>query len=264
MFKSVYTKTLFNLRWQLIGWTLGAVFIAFITMALYNSLSQSGINSIIATVPDSLKPLIGSIEDYTTIPGYIGQQIFGPNLYIITIAMSVILALAVTVNEEDDRRLQTLLSMPVTRTGVFFQKWLAVTTVIVIVSASVIGGIYLGLLVVDKSADIGRIIASACAFALINITFATITFAFGMFTGKRGLTMSLMSAYAVACLVLTTLAPATDSLKSIDKASLLHYYNNPQIMQYGLTATHLVALACVCILALGVGLFRFQRRNIGT
>lgn len=264
MFKSVYTKTLFNLRWQLLGWTLGVVFIAAITMSLYNSLSQSGINSIIATVPDSLKPLIGSIDDYTTIPGYIGQQIFGPNLYIITIAMSVILALGVTVNEEDDRRLQTLLSMPVTRTNAFIQKWLAVITVIVIVSASVIGGIYLGLLAVDKSVDVSRIIQSTVAFALINATFATITFALGMFSGKRGLTVGLASVYAVACLVLSTLAPATDSLKTIDKLSLLHYYNNPQIMQQGLTTSHMLVLMVICFVILTLGLLRFQRRNVST
>lgn len=264
MFRSVYTKTLYNLRWQLLGWAVGITFISAITMALYNSLSQSGINSILATVPDSLKPLIGSVADYTTIPGFIGQQIFGPNLYIITIVMAIIVAIIVTVSEEDDHRLQTLLSMPVTRGGVFIQKWLAALTVITLASASVIVGIFIGLLGVDKTADVYRLLESVAAFILINVTFATITFALGMFSGKRSLTVTVASAYAVACLVISELAPSTDKLKLVDKFSLLHYYNNPQIMQHGLHGTHLLILGAVCLVAITISFIRFKRRNIST
>lgn len=264
MFKSIYTKTLFDLRWLLLGWSAGIAFVAAITMALYNSLSQSGINSILATVPDSLKPLIGSVDDYTTVPGFIGQQIFGPNLYIMTIIMAIILTISVTVTQEDDRRLQTLLSLPVTRASVFLQKWLAVLTVVALASASVIVGIYVGLLAVDKTTDVSRLLESVAAFILINVTFATITYALGMFSGKRGLTITVASAYAVACLIISELAPSTDKLKFVDKFSLLHYYNNPQVMQHGLNDTHLIVLGSACLITIIISLIRFKHRNIGT
>jgi len=264
MFKSLYTKTLFDLRWLLFGWAAGVAFVAAITMALYTSLSQSGIHSILATVPDSLKPLIGSVDDYTTIPGFIGQQIFGPNLYIMTIVMAIIVTISVTVTQEDDRRLQTLLSLPITRASVFLQKWFAIFTIVTLASASVIVGVYIGLVSVDKTADPNRLLESVAAFILINVTFAAITFALGMFSGKRGLTVTVASAYTVACLIISELAPSTDKLKLADKFSLLHYYNNPQVMQHGLNSIHMIVLGSVCLVALILSFVRFKHRNIGT
>lgn len=263
MFRSIYLKTLYNLRRQVLGWSLASGFVAFLTMILFNSLSQTGIEGIVGSVPDSVRPLIGSLEDWTTIPGYIGQQIFGPNLYIITIAAAIILALSVSVNEEDDKRLQTLLTLPVTRSAVFCQKWLVVMTSVVAVVLAIVAGIYLGLLVVGHSADLVRVLQSALTMTLLNAAFATVAFAIGMFTGKKGLTIAAASGYAVLSFIISSLAPSADSLSTADKFSLLHYYNNPLVMQHGLRLEHLLILASVIVVLGSLSWLQFRRRNIG-
>lgn len=264
MFSSVFTKSLFSLRWHLLGWGLAVGFAAFGTMALYNSFNQSGIENIVNSVPESLKPLIGSVADFKTVPGYVGQQIFGPNVVLLTIIMSVLVTISISASEEDGRRLQTLLSLPVTRTSVYFQKWLAVLVVIAVVSACIVLGLALGLLVADKSADIQRVWLSALDAWLMNAAYGMVAYCAAMLTGKKGLTIAIASGYAAVSFFVSSLAPAVDKLKDIDKLSIFHYYNQPQIMQHGLNGKHVAVLLGVIAVLTIVGWVGFTRRNIDT
>lgn len=264
MFSSIYLKTLYNLRWQILGWSIGVGFVVFITMVFYNSFNQSGIDSIINSIPDSLKPLVGSVDDFKTIAGYVGQQIFGPNGYILAVAASIIFALSVSASEEDDRRLQTLISLPVTRSMVFCQKWLAVLTAIVAVTIAVVACTYLGLIVVGHSADVGRVMQSAFAFFLMNSAFATITFSAAMFTGKKGLSVIIGGGYAAFSFIISSLALSVDALKNIDKLSVLHYYNEPLVMEHGLKVSDVIILSGIILVVGFIAWLRFQLRNIET
>lgn len=264
MFRSVYLKTIYNLRWQLIGWTIGIMAVGYLTMVLYTSFNQSGIENIINSVPDSLKSLVGNVADFKTVPGYVGQQIFGPNGYILTVIMAVLLAISISASEEDDGRLQSLLSMPLGRTKVFLHKWLALITVVTIVSLSMVVALYLGLWTINESADGWHVVQSTLEYTLLNITFASVTFAIAMFLGKKGLTIAVASVYTGLCLIISSLAPATDKLDVADKFSLLHYYNNPQTMQHGLDMKNVAVIATVAVVVSVVSWLRFARRNIST
>lgn len=263
MFNSIYLKTLYNLRWQMLGWGAAVGFVAFITMAAYNSFDQEGIDNIVNSVPDSLKALVGSVDDFKTIPGYIGQQIFGPNGYILAIAGAILIALSVSANEEDDKRLQTLITMPVTRSSIFCQKWLAVLTGMLVLTAALVASTYLGLLVAGHSADFARMMQSALAFFLMNGAFATIAFSVAMFIGKKGVSIAIAAGYTALSFVITSLAASVDSLKQVDKFSVLHYYNNPQIMSSGLNSSHLIILASIIVIVATISWIRFRQRSIG-
>lgn len=262
MFKNVFTKTLYNLRWSLVGWSAAVVFIVFITMALYNAFSSAGIDQLVSSVPDSLKSLIGTVADFKTIPGYIGQQIFGPNVVMITIIMAIMLFVGVSASEEDSGRLQSLLSLPVTRSAVYFQKWFAVIGVIGVVCLSIVPALYLGLLVADKTADYGRILQSVFDVWLMNVGYGVVAYAVAMATGKKGLTIMLASGYAFASFVISSLAPAVSGLKIVDKFSIFHYYNNPQIMSHGLDVMHVTILIAIIIILTIIGWIGFTRRDV--
>jgi ABC-2 type transport system permease protein len=264
MFRSIFTKSLYSTRWHLLGWGLAVTFAAFATMALYNSFSQNGIENIVNSVPDSLKPLIGSVADFKTVPGYIGQQIFGPNVVLLTIIMAVLLFISISASEEDDRRLQTLLSLPVTRTSVYFQKWLAMLVIVAAISGCIVLGLVLGLLVVDKSADMQRVWLSAFDAWLMNTAYGMVAYCVAMFTGKKGLTVAVGSGYAAVSFFISSLAPAVDKLKDIDRLSIFHYYNQPQITQHGLNGKHVAVLLAVIAILTVIGWLGFTRRNIET
>lgn len=264
MLRNVFTKTLYNLRWQLLGWTLGVAFVAFVTMAFFNSFNQAGIDNIVNSIPDSLKSIVGDVSDFKSVSGYIGQEIFGPNVVILTIAMAVIVFIGVSASEEDSGRLQSLLSLPITRSSVYFQKWLAVMFFIAIVCAGIVAGIYLALPIVDKSTDFWRVLQSAVDCWLMNTAYGLVAFAVAMGTGRKGLTVALASGYAALSFIISSLAPAVDKLAFADKFSIFHYYNHPLVMQHGLDVNHIYALVGIIVVLTLLGWLGFVRRDITT
>ena len=77
-----------------------------------------------------------------------------------------------------------------------------------------------------------------------------------MFTGKKGITIAVAASYAAISFVVSSLAPA------VDKLSIFHYYNNPQIMQHSLSGQGIVILCTVSSLLMLIGWVGFTRRNI--
>lgn len=264
MFRNVFLKSLFTLRWQFLGWTAAIMFIVFFTMVLYPSFSQNGIEEIVNSVPDSLKSLVGSVADFKTIPGYIGQQIFGPNLYIVSLIMSVLIFMSISASEESDGRLQSLLSFPISRTKVYFHKWTAANVVVAAISFTTVLALWPALLIINESTGYGRVWESAFSLGLINIAYGMVAFAVAMATGSKGYAILIGAGYAVASLFITSLAPAVDKLQTIDKFSLLHYYNNPQIMTNGLDGKDvLIVITAILVLTL-IGWLGFIYRDVRT
>jgi hypothetical protein len=158
MFKSILAKTLYEKRWMMLAWGLGMIITAAITMALYPSFSQLGADEFVNSVPDSLKSLIGSVESFKSIPGYVAQQIYGPQIPIMTIVLAVVLYIGIGVGEEDRGILQTLMAQPITRTSLYLQKFYAGAVVLTIVSVTVAIGVLGGVVALGESISIVRLL----------------------------------------------------------------------------------------------------------
>lgn len=264
MLSSIFLKTLYGLRWQVLGWGLGIIFIVFVTVALYDSFTQTGFEDVINTLPEQMRGLLGSAENYKSVAGYLAQQIFGLKVVMFLVVMSVLLFISVSATDEDNGRMQTLLTMPVSRTKVYIQKWLAVLVAIGIVLLCLVGALYAGLAIINKEADALRVFESVTNLWLACSAVGMVGFSVAMLTGKKAVSIAIVSGYALFCIILSSLAPAVDGLKDIDKLSLLHYYNNPQIMQNGLDGIHMLVLAGALVALTLLGWIGFTRRSINT
>lgn len=262
MFRSLYLKTLYNLRWQLLGWSLGIGFVVFITVIFFDSIVGSGFSSITKSVPASLQSLVGSLEDFASINGYIGQFVFGSKITPIIIPMALIVFVTQSVSEEDDGRLATLLTLPIRRSSVYIQKWLAVSTVIAAVCLVMLGVTLAAAAALHDDVDIHGLILSTITCLLMCLGLGTITYGLGMATGRKALTIMLASAYAGGSFIISSIAPNISELKTIDHLSLLHYYNTPNIMLHGLNVTHTIVLGATVILMFLFGWFFFTRRSL--
>lgn len=262
MFHNLYLKTLFNLRWQLLGWTCGIAFIVFITVIFFDSLAGSSFGQITKSVPSSLQGLVGSLEDFTSINGYIGQFVFGSKVTPILIPMALILFVTQSVSEEDDGRLSTLLTLPIRRSSVYIQKWLAVATVIAVVCTAMAGVTLAATLLQHHDVNLRRLLESTATCLLMCLGIGTVAYGLGMATGRKAMTITLASAYAGASLIISSLAPNIEQLKAIDRLSLLHYYNTPSIMLHGISMTHTAVLTAVIFVTFLFGWFFFMRRSL--
>ncbi len=262
MLKNILSKTVYEKRWMIVAWSLGMIITAAITIALYPSFSQLGADEFVNSVPDSLKSLIGSVESFKSIPGYVAQQIYGPQIPIMTIVLAVVLYVGIGVGEEDRGVLQTLMAQPITRAQLYLQKLYAGAIILTVVSVAVGIGVLGGVLALGENISLVRLFQATLMLSLLNIAYGIVAYAIGMGTGKKALAIGIASTYAFLSFFITSLAPSVKVLRPFEKLSAFYYYNNPAPVVSGLDWSNvLIIIGFIVVLSLA-GLIGFLKRDI--
>lgn len=85
----------------------------------------------------------------------------------------------------------------------------------------------------------------------------------GLCLWQAGLSAGVSSVVAVVAYVLNSLAPIAEGLKPYRKLSLLYYYIGADPLRNGLNLGHAAVLVGVALVLLAIGLFVFERRDVG-
>lgn len=262
MLKNIITKTLYEKRWMMLAWGIGMIFTAAVTMSLYPSFSQLGADEFVNSVPESLKSLVGSVESFKSIPGYVAQQIYGPQIPIMTIVLAIVLYIGIGVGEEDRGTLQTLMAQPITRTKLYLHKFYAGAIVLAVVSTTVAVGVLGGIVALGENISLVRLLQATIMLTLLNIVYGVIAYAIGMGTGKKGLAIGIASAYAFLSFFISSLAPSVKALQPLEKLSMFYHYNTPEPVVSGMDWTNVAIISMAIAVTLGLGLLGFLRRDI--
>ncbi len=262
MFNNIITKTLYEKRWMLIGWSIGLAATAVLTMSLYPSFNQQGIDQIIGSVPESLRSLVGDVSSYKTIPGFIAQQIYGPQIPIFTIILAIMLFYGLSAGDEDRGTLETLLAQPVSRTKVYFHKFFAASAILLVMVLFIAIGVLIGLAIIGESTSLLRLTQASFACYLMTVAYGMVAYAIGTATGKKGLAIAIASIYAFLSFFISSLAPAVKALRPIEKGSLFYYYNSPQTMVVGLDWRNMTIIIVSILVMMSVSLVFFKNRDL--
>ncbi len=259
---NLITKTLRDKRFFILGWTCGIGFLAFALTSFYTSFNGGQIDQLLKSLPPALEGLVGNLQDWRQLPGYLGSQIFDIRLPIFISILSILLAVSLTVGEEDKGQLRTLVAMPISRTKIIFGKWLAIIVICLVVSLATAAGIGLGLLQIHQSLD-GMVLVRLVAFTwLMVITTATLIFSIGIASGKHGLTTGVGIILTIGSFLLTTFSKSVDWLKNYEWLSLFHYFPATDIAKGTIEWGNVVVYGVLSLLSLLVAFLFFLRRDV--
>lgn len=260
MFKTVLRKTLYEKRWMLLAWSVGVFAMTFFTVVLFPNFRE--FDQLAEDLPESLRSLLGSAESYRTIAGYVGQQIYGPQIPIFTIIMSIVLFVGISAGDEDQGILQNLLSQPVSRIRVFLEKAGAAFIILGAACLAIAAGVLIPLVIINESMSLVRLLEATIAVWLITIGFGVVAYGVAMATGKKGLAIGVASGYAFACFLVASLAPSVKLLRPVEKFSLFYYYDGAQVPVSGLEWQNVIIMVGFCVITLATSLFLFRRRDL--
>lgn len=262
MLKGVFLKTLYEKRWFTLGWFVGIVAMALITMVFFPYFANSGFDQVVNSMPKSLEGLLGDANAYKTVAGYVDAQIFALRMPMLTLIMSITLFVGLSAGDEGRGTLETLLAQPVSRARAFWAKFWAGALVSAIACVGIFVGVVISFIFIDGSMSLTRLAAACFGCWLITMAFGALAFAVGTATGRKGATIALASIVAFLSYLITSLAPAVDKLSQAQKASLFYYYNNPSITQSGLQVRNVAVLAGISVVLTVVGVLIFRRRDL--
>ena len=262
MFKSVLSKTIYEKRWMVLGWSIGVAAMSLLMMSFYHSFSDGVFDQIANNLPKSFQSLIGDLKALKTVPGFVAQQVFALRIPLLTIIMSVILFSGLLAGDENEGSLQTLLTRPIKRYQVYLQKLLAGLIVSFVVCFAAIPGVVIGLVLISESMSLWMLFQAVVAVWMLASTFGVIGFSLGAIFGKRGQAGSIAGIFAFLSFLITSFVGNVPSIESVEKLSLFHYYNKPAVAEFGLSLSNCLVFVLVALFFAILGLIIFVRRDI--
>lgn len=236
--------------------------LGYLMTTLFTSFNGGQVDQLMEGLPQGMQGLVGDLQDWRELPGYIGSQIFDIRLPIFISILSILLAVSLTVGEEDKGQLRTLVAMPISRRKIVFAKWTAIVIICLVASLATIVGIEIGVLQINESLDQMILVRLGLFTWLLVTALATVIFAIGMSTGARGVTTGVAIVLTIGSFLLTTFATAVDWLKNYEWLSFFHYFPAVDIAK-GTVDWANALFYVVCIVgALLVALIVFARRDI--
>lgn len=261
--RNLFTKTLYDKRTFIIGWVLGMAFIGYLMTIFFPAFHQnSSLDQLVKSLPPALQGIVGNLDNLKQLSTYLGSQLFDVRMPIFLSVLTILLAVGLTVSEEDKGQLRTLIALPLSRTRILFVKWAAIVLICLLATLAVIGGIELGLLAINETLDFMVLVRLGSMMWLLSVALATVIFGIGLATGNRGLTTAIGVLVTVGSFLVTTFAPSVDWLNNYEKFSFLHYFPAPDIAKGTVDPMNVIVYAGIIVVFLTAAIIAFRRRDV--
>lgn len=252
---------LYEKRYVLLAWTLGALLMVWVTMIFFPSFSRGQLNQALHSLPPQLQSLVGT-ADFSTIGGYIDGIVFNLRVPLLTIVMAIIFAIGLTAGDEERGTLATLLAQPVSRGQVLWQKYVALTVSVLILHVAILIGLVLSLLAIGDSYSFGLLAAVTFGCFLLTMVFGSLAFLLGIATGKKSLSTGIVSVLAFASLIFDTMAPSVHAMQTAEKFLPYYYFTSPNIAANGLDWSYVIVQLFILAAMVVLGWSVFRHRDV--
>lgn len=263
MHHSILTKTLYDKRSFLIGWSLGFTLLTLLMVLFFPAMHQQGaLDGLVDKMPAAFKGIIGNLLDLQVFSTYLASQLFDIRGSVFAGVSAIILGLGLSATDEDKGYMRTMLALPLSRTKVFFQKWLVMVLIMGGIVAVMIAAIAVFAPIVGENVTGPWIWQLGLMQWLVMVVFGSLTFAFGMSTGKRSVAMTIGILVVAGSFILSTFAISVDWLKDYEVISVLHYFPAVDIAKSGLALTDIIILLAITIIPTIIAWLVFRQRDI--
>ncbi len=264
MLTSVFAKNLYDMRRGLIWWSVGLILTNFLIVSIFPSIEESSaaLTEYMDNLPPAMVALFGDIQEFATMEGYLGLELFGFFLPALTLGFGIAYGGGVIGSEEDRGTLDLLLSYPISRRSVLTQKFgaIAVFALLVLVTSTL--GLLLGVALVDATVDIGNLAAAVLNVGLLTLVFGTLALALTGVGLSRGAASGISAGLAAITFLMNGLAPLAGLPDAIRHITPWYYYDASEVLLTGFVPANAAVLVVAIVTLLVIGLLGFQRRDI--
>lgn len=246
-------------------WGVGFASMMILTLQLSPVLNGLQLVDLFASLPPWMMAATGvtDINVLASIEGLIAVGIFG-KLALMFAAYPVVMGLKVTTSEEDNGTMDMMLSLPLPRWRVIFEKVLAYTLNIIILMSLTVGGLYLGQLGVSIEIDINKLTLVTISVIPVMIFLLALTTFTGAVFSRRQQVLTIITGYIIFSFAIQSLGPLVDApwMNAIESFAIFTYYNVESTLLNGVTISHVALMLGLAIALVGGSFINFERRDI--
>jgi len=263
MFRSVFTKTLWERRASTWWWLIGTFALAVWLIAFYPTIRDSPeLQDFIADFPPELLSLFGIDPAlYTTGFGYLQAQLYTLIAPLMLISLCVGVGASATAKEEQSGTIDLLLATPVPRTVIVLQKFAAMAVLSLAVVLMLVVVLLVADPIVDLKLSIEGILGMNLGLWLLGLLFGTIALVIGAWRGNRGLAAGIAGGLAIIAWFANGFAPLVGWLDTVNRFLPFSWYLKDDPLLNGPTPW-MVLLAGFAVVFLALAVVAFRRRDI--
>jgi beta-exotoxin I transport system permease protein len=216
------------------------------------------------TLPQTYRALFtasGTI-DLSTAGGYLGVELMGFMGPALIAVYAITAGSAAIAGEEDRGGLEVTLSAPVSRAGVFGQRFaaLAAGIAILITATGVVLWIFSAML--EMGLGLGAIASAAAALGIFGLFAGAVAIAVGAATGSPAVARGVAALAVVASYLINALAQVTSALRPARPISPYYLVLGNEPLAHGLQLTGAVSVLAAVAAIAAAGAILFARRDL--
>lgn len=261
MLRNVFSKTLWDQRISILGWSLGVALAASVYAAFYPSIRSPEMAAALESYPQAMIEAFG-LSDMISPAGYLQSTVFGIIGPILMLIFAISTGSQAIAGDEERGTLDLLLAYPVSRTQVLLQRFAALSVAILLIGASV----FAMLLALNNPSElalpVSHLAAMVLHLGLLGLSFGALALMTGALTGRRTLALAVASGIGVVTYFANTLAPRVEGLEWARRLSPFFYYSGGEPLRHGFQVGDAAILLLLTGALIGAGVAGFNRRDL--
>ncbi len=267
MLNNVILKTLRDRRRSLTWWVVGIFGYLLGIGAFYPIVAENRgqFEALLEAYPEELLAIMGVAEQENLFDpvGFIQVEALGWIVPLVFAIYGAVQGARAVAGEEEDGTIDLVMATPLSRSGLVWQKLLALVLAEMVLGAALFFSIALDNLLFDLEIPLGHVAAAALMAVLLGVFFGSLALAVGAATGLRGLSVGAVSFVAAGSYLVNSLGSLVEGMKALQPISPFYYYDSSNPLRNGLDVQHALVLAGLALLLLGVALLAVRTRDLG-
>lgn len=260
MMHSVFAKTFYDLRWNILAFSIGLATLAFFVLFIYPSVANAQEGLFDGLAGEAANAILGSANPGTP-EGFLNVQLFSFLPLFLSIFL-IIAASAAIAGEEGDKTLGVLMARPISRWRVLSEKALAIALGLVLISLAIAAGAVAGALTAGVDIDLALM-----ALAMVAaIPWGLFVLGFGLFCSaifkNRMWAALLATGVVVAAYMFNSLTEFVSSLTTYNRFMPVYYYNWGDPLIGPINWIHVAVLTGSGLVFYLLAMLAFERREI--
>lgn len=264
LLRNVFTRTLWDTRRSLPGWTAAIVAVALMYAAFWPTIRSPEMAEALAAYPQDLLAAF-NYNDLTSAAGYLGSAVYGLLVPLLTAVFMIAAGARAVAGDENAGTLDLVLAHPVSRRSLALQRCAGM----LVSMAAVAAALLVALLVLRApmqldTISVGGLAAMNLQLALFGAFVGAVAFAVGAATGSRALALGCGAALTVLAYLANSVFPQVASLAWTRDLSPFHWYLGGEPLRNGVPVTGALLLVAATAACIAAGTLLFERRDITT
>jgi ABC-2 type transport system permease protein len=260
--RNVFTKTLWDGRRSLLGWTLAIAAVAAMYASFWPTVNTPQMQAAMANYPKALLEAF-NYNDLASAAGYVGSSVYGLLIPLLVAVFAIAYGTRAVAGDEEAGTLDLLLAHPVSRTRTALQRFGALALTLVVIGAV----LWSAMLAITGPARLDGITAGEFAAATLQLMLfgaclGALAFAIGAATGRRAPALGGTAGVAVLAYLANGVFPQLKGLAWTRDVSPWHWGVGGEPLKNGLQVGDSLLLLGTTVVLVALGTLAFNRRDI--